>query len=99
MSETVQKLKGQLNLIDEAARKASSQFKNTCVYHSVDWEIGMSIAGSDGDTTPTPYVNVVFRGIDNDGKVHTFPTTFSLAQFNDFVQNVQRMHKSLSSVR
>lgn len=93
------KLRGMLHLIDEAEIISTAQLKNRCVYQNVDWEIGMNVGGSDGDNTPTPFVNLVFKAVDENGQIRTYPTTFSLNQFNDFVQNVQRMHKSISSFK
>lgn len=99
MSSAATALRGQLNLIDEADIVATAQLKKRCVYQSVDWEIGMSVAGSDGDATPHPFVNLVFRGVDEKGGINTYPVTFNLQQFYDFVQNVQRMQKSISSFK
>ena len=99
MSSAASALKGQLNLIDEADIIATSQLKKRCVYHSVDWEVGMSVAGSDGDLTPHPYVNLVFKGVDEKGNINTYPVSYSLQHFYDFVQNVQRMQKSISSFK
>ena len=59
----------------------------------------MSVAGSDGDLTPHPYVNLVFKGVDEKGNINTYPVSYSLQQFYDFVQNVQRMQKSISSFK
>lgn len=94
MSET---LRGRLNLVDEAASIASAQLEQRCVFHYVDWEIGMSVSGSNGDTNPTPYVSMVFKGTNTDRSIRTYPVTFTLTQFNEFVQNVNRMQKALSS--
>ncbi|KAH0786907.1 putative COMM domain containing protein 6 [Histomonas meleagridis] len=93
---SAEELKGKLNLIDEVTSLSMAQLENKSMYYSVDWEIGMSVGNSAGDQSPSPFVSLVFKGVDRNGNFLSYPITMSIPQFNDFVQNVQRMQKSLS---
>lgn len=97
MSSAAQKLRGQLRLIDEASAAATAQLEKKAVYHTADWEIGMSVASSNGDQQANPFVSMVFHGTNSTGEIVSYPVTFTLYQFNEFTQNVQRMQKAVSS--
>ena len=92
-----EKLRGQLRLIDEASAAATAQLEKRSVFHTADWEIGMSVAASNGDQNANPFVSMLFHGTDAAGQVVSYPVTFTLVQFNEFTQNVQRMQKAISS--
>lgn len=89
-------LKNKLLLVDEATALASSQLENKCVYYSLDWEIGLSVGSKGGDQNATPFITMVMKGINSDGTISSHPIKMTVPQFNDFVQNAQRMQNSLS---
>lgn len=93
----VEKLRGQLHLIDEASAAATAQLEKRSVFHTADWEIGMSVAASSGDQNAIPFVSMILHGTDAGGEVVSYPVTLTLFQFNEFAQNVQRMQKAISS--
>lgn len=94
---TMEKLRGQLQLIDEASAAATAQLEKRSVFHTAEWEIGLSVAASSGDQNANPFVSMVFHGTDAGGGIVSYPVTFTLFQFNEFTQNVQRMQKAISS--
>jgi hypothetical protein len=97
MASSVEKLRVELNLIDEATALATSQLENRVIYNGADWEIGMSVAHTNGDQTATPFISLVFKGTNKNGDIVSYPVSFSLQQFHDFAQNVQRMQKAAAS--
>jgi hypothetical protein len=97
MSSSLDKLRTELALIDEASQVAASQLEKRVIYHGTDWEIGMSIAGTNGDQTATPFISLVLNGTNSNGEVVSFPVTLTLSQFQEFTGNVQRMQKAAQS--
>jgi hypothetical protein len=90
-------MQAELALIDEATAFATSQRESRVIYSGADWEIGMSIGGTNGDQTPAPFITLVFTGISSAGEVISSPVTFTLPQFQDFAGNVLRMQKAAQS--
>jgi hypothetical protein len=97
MGSPLDRLRAELTLIDEASQLATSQLEKRVIYHGLDWEIGMSIAGTNGDQTAAPFITLVFTGTNTSGEVVSHPVTLTLLQFQDFVGNVQRMQKAAQS--
>ena len=93
----IETLKSDLNLIDQAATSASNSLKRKTNYAGVNWELGMGVAQSNGDTNPNPFITMTFKGITSDGEVEEHQVTFTPQQFADFTQSVSRMQKSISS--
>ena len=93
----IESLKNDLNLIDQAAASAGSSLKRKTNYAGVNWELGMGVAQSNGDTNPNPFITMTFKGISNDGQVEEHQVTFTPQQFADFTQSISRMQKSISS--
>ena len=90
-------LRTELNLVDQAASDASSCLEKKKNYCGSDWEIGMTIGGTNGDTTPTPFITIIFKTIDHNGNIAAHPVTMTPQQFADFSQNVSRFEKSISA--
>lgn len=89
-------LKNKLLLVNEATALASSQLENRCIYYSLDWEIGLNVGSKGGDQSPVPFISMILSGISADGSISRHPVKLTVPQFNDFMQNVQRMQNSLS---
>jgi hypothetical protein len=97
MGSPLDRLRAELSLIDEASQLATSQLEKRVIYHGLDWEIGMSIASTNGDQTAAPFITLVFSGTNTSGEVASHAVTLTLLQFQDFVGNVQRMQKAAQS--
>ena len=90
-------LQRDLELIDDAQRRAEGGLSREAVYSGLEWEVGITIANEAGEMAPTPFVNLFMKGITPDGKVVSHPVRMTLQQFQDFAQNVQRIGDSISS--
>jgi hypothetical protein len=97
MGTPLDRLRAELALIDEASQLATSQLEQRAIYHGVDWEIGMSIGGTNGDQTAAPFITLVLSGTSASGAVVSHAVTLTLLQFQDFAGNVQRMQKAAQS--
>ena len=93
----MENLKNDLFLIDQAASTAANSLKKKTNYAGVNWEIGIGVAQSNGDTNPNPFITLVFKGINSDGEVEEHPVNFTPQQFAEFTQSVSRLQKSISA--
>lgn len=96
MSE-IEVLKRQLGLVDQASENATSSLKKRTNYVGLDWEIGMGVSASNGDTNPNPFICLKLKGIDNNGKIKEHIVQLTPQQFHEFAQSVSRMEKSITS--
>ena len=96
MSDLIEKLKNEINLIDQSTNDNFSILDQKNNYIGLDWEIGLGIASSNGETAPTPFITLVFKSIDYDGNVQKNTVSLTPQQFNNFAQNVIRIQKSIS---
>ncbi|EAY19072.1 hypothetical protein TVAG_247510 [Trichomonas vaginalis G3] len=93
----IEALKSQLSLVDQATDNATSSLSQRTNYIGLDWEIGMGVSASSGDTNPDPFISLKFKGVNNNGNIEEHLVRLTPQQFSEFAQSVSRMQKSISS--
>jgi hypothetical protein len=56
---------------------------------SVDWKLGITVRSNVGDATEVPFVSLVLRTGDADGRVHSHPLHLSLSDFRTFADSLR----------